>query len=104
MRWVTQLRREVQIYMKDIPGQHGLMAANMNNLYGDGNGYVGNVDLKPETAHTFSVSSDWHDKTKKNWSFKATPYFTYVADYIDAVACSTRLENHVCPEVMGFQR
>jgi iron complex outermembrane receptor protein len=65
-----------------------MMAANMNNTYGDGNGYVGNVNLKPETSHTFSVSSDWHDKYKKNWSFKVTPYLTYVADYIDAVACS----------------
>jgi len=65
-----------------------MMAANMNNTYGDGNGYVGNVNLKPETAHTLSFSSDWHDKAKNNWSFKATPYFTYVDDYIDAVACS----------------
>ena len=65
-----------------------IMAANMNNTYGDGNGYVGNINLKPETAHTFSASSNWHDKLKKNWSFKATPYFTYVTDYIDAVACS----------------
>ena len=65
-----------------------MMAANMNNTYGDGNGYVGNVYLKPETAHTFSASSNWYDKTKKNWSFKVTPYFTYVDDYIDAVACS----------------
>ena len=65
-----------------------MMAANMNNTYGDGNGYVGNVNLKPETSHTFSFSSDWHDKYNKNWSFKATPYFTYITDYIDAVACS----------------
>ncbi len=65
-----------------------MMAANMNNTYGDGNGYVGNVSLKPETAHTLSFSSDWHDETKKYWSFKATPYFTYVDDYIDAVACN----------------
>ena len=65
-----------------------MMAANMNNTYGDGNGYVGNVMLKPETAHTFSASSSWHDKTKKNWSFKVTPYFTYVDNYIDAVVCS----------------
>ena len=65
-----------------------MMAANMNNTYGDGNGYVGNINLKPETSHTFSASSDWHDKNKKNWSFKVTPYLTYVKDYIDAVACS----------------
>ena len=28
------------------------MAMNMINMVGDGNGYVGNVDLKPEVAHT----------------------------------------------------
>ena len=65
-----------------------MMAANMNNTYGDGNGYVGNVSLKPETAHTLSFSSNWHDDEKKAWSLKATPYFTYVDDYIDAVSCS----------------
>jgi len=64
-----------------------MMAANMNNTYGDGNGYVGNINLKPETAHTVSFSSNWHDKVKKYWSFKATPYFTYVDNYIDAVSC-----------------
>ena len=65
-----------------------MMAANMNNTYGDGNGYVGNVNLKPETAHTVSISSGWHDEVEKYWSLKATPYFTYIDDYIDAVACS----------------
>ena len=65
-----------------------MMAANMNNTYGDGNGYVGNINLKPETAHTISFSSDWHDEAKTNWSLKATPYFTYVKDYIDAIECT----------------
>ena len=65
-----------------------MMAANMNNTYGDGNGYVGNINLNPETAHTVSFSSDWHDELMKYWSFIVTPYFTYVDDYIDAVSCS----------------
>ena len=78
-----------------------MMAANMNNTYGDGNGYVGNVNLKPETSHTFSVSSDWHDKYKKNWSFKVTPYLTYVADYIDAVACN-KVEKSCMSRSDGF--
>lgn len=64
------------------------MAMNMNNWFGDGNGYVGNQNLKPETAHTFSFSADWHDAKQDKWQVKATPYFTYVQDYIDAVACS----------------
>jgi iron complex outermembrane receptor protein len=60
------------------------MAALMNNFVGDGNGYFGNVNLKPEVAHTLSVTGDWHDAGKK-WGIKATPYFTKVKDYIDAV-------------------
>ncbi len=64
------------------------MAMNMNNWFGDGNGYVGNQNLKPETAHTFSFSADWHDAKQDKWQVKATPYFTYLQDYIDAVACS----------------
>ncbi|MFX7854016.1 hypothetical protein ABTK08_20910, partial [Acinetobacter baumannii] len=32
----------------------GTMAMTMTNWFGDGNGYVGNIDLKPEVAHTLS--------------------------------------------------
>jgi iron complex outermembrane receptor protein len=64
------------------------MAAVMNNFVGDGNGYIGNVDLKPEKAHTLSATFDWH-AADRNWGFKATPYFTAVQDYIDAVRCTT---------------
>ena len=60
------------------------MAAVMNNFVGDGNGYVGDIDLKPEKAHTVSVSFDWHSPDR-SWEFKATPYYTRVSDYIDAV-------------------
>ncbi|MDP1522125.1 MAG: TonB-dependent receptor [Methylotenera sp.] len=60
------------------------MAALMNNTVGDGNGYFGNVDLKPEKAHTLSATFDWH-ATDREWEFKATPFYTYVTDYIDAV-------------------
>jgi iron complex outermembrane receptor protein len=60
------------------------MAALMNNTAGDGNGYFGNIDLKPEKAHTLSATFDWH-AADRDWEFKATPYYTYVTDYIDAV-------------------
>lgn len=62
----------------------GTMASNMNTWFGDGNGYVGDVDLKPEVAHTLSVSTDWHDSARKSWSITVKPYYTYVEDYIDA--------------------
>ncbi|PKO35359.1 MAG: TonB-dependent receptor [Betaproteobacteria bacterium HGW-Betaproteobacteria-7] len=60
------------------------MAALMNNFVGDGNGYVGNPDLKPEKAHTLSATLDWHAADRR-WEFKATPFYTHVTDYIDAI-------------------
>uniref|UniRef100_Q478B7 TonB-dependent receptor n=1 Tax=Dechloromonas aromatica (strain RCB) TaxID=159087 RepID=Q478B7_DECAR len=59
------------------------MAALMNNFVGDGNGYVGNLDLKPEKAYTASFTFDWH-AADRSWELKATPYYTHVDDYIDA--------------------
>ncbi|PKO47601.1 MAG: TonB-dependent receptor [Betaproteobacteria bacterium HGW-Betaproteobacteria-22] len=64
------------------------MAALMNNTVGDGNGYFGDINLKPEKAHTLSATFDWH-AADRDWEFKATPYFTYVTDYIDAVQWNT---------------
>lgn len=64
------------------------MAALMNNFVGDGNAYIGNLDLKPEVAHTFSTTGDWHAADKTGWGFKATAYLTYVDNFIDAKRCS----------------
>lgn len=61
------------------------MAAVMNNFVGDGNGYLGDVDLKPETAYTASVAFDWH-APDHHWTFTATPFYTHVDNYIDAIA------------------
>ncbi|WP_306605138.1 TonB-dependent receptor [Azonexus sp.] len=60
------------------------MAALMNNFVGDGNGYVGNPDLKPEKAHKLSATFDWHD-AERTHQFKLTPFYTHVTDYIDAM-------------------
>lgn len=62
----------------------GGMAMRMINMAGDGNGYVGNLDLKPEVAHTLSATADWHDAGAKKWGLKVTPYYTAVDDYINA--------------------
>ena len=63
------------------------MAALMNNFVGDGNGYVGNVDLRPEVAHSFSVTGNWQGADAQQWGLTATGYATYVQDYIDARRC-----------------
>lgn len=62
----------------------GGMAMNMVNMAGDGNGYVGDLDLQPETAHTLSASATWHDAQQEQWKLKLSPYYTYVQDYVDA--------------------
>ncbi|MCB4359039.1 TonB-dependent receptor [Quatrionicoccus australiensis] len=67
---------------------NGMMAMTMNNWVNDGNGYRGNLDLKPEVAHTVSFTGDWHGADKNSWGVKATPYYSYVENYIDA-ACDT---------------
>ena len=67
----------------------GGMAMRMINWAGDGNGYVGNLDLDPEVAHTVSATLDWHDATQAKWGLQLTPYYTYIDDYIDAARCST---------------
>lgn len=60
------------------------MAASMNNVVGDGNGYVGNQQLKPETAWTGSATWRWQDEANAS-HIELTPFYTHVADYIDAV-------------------
>lgn len=69
----------------------GSMAMSMNGWFGDFNGYVGDVDLKPEVAHTLSATASWHDAGKRAWSLSVTPYYTYVNDYIDVDRCATTL-------------
>jgi iron complex outermembrane receptor protein len=63
------------------------MATIMNNFVGDGNGYIGNLNLKPEVANTLSATADWHDAAKEVWGLKATPYYTHVQDFVDAKRC-----------------
>ncbi|UCV18901.1 TonB-dependent receptor [Ferribacterium limneticum] len=60
------------------------MAAVMNNFVGDGNGYIGNPELKPEKAYTASATFDFHAPDRR-WEVKATPFYTHVDDYIDAI-------------------
>jgi len=65
----------------------GGMVMRMINLAGDGNGYVGNLDLEPETAHTVSAKMEWNDASQQDWKFSVSPYYTYIDDYIDAGRC-----------------
>jgi iron complex outermembrane receptor protein len=76
------------------------MMASMNNFAGDGNGYLGNPALKPETAHTLSATWDWHSADRAS-QFKLTPYYTLVDDYIDAIAWDGTANKPATPLVPG---
>ena len=73
------------------------MAALMNNLVGDGNGYIGNPDLRPEVAHTLSLTGDWRAPSAEgaptpvapDWQLRANAYLTWIEGYIDAERCTT---------------
>lgn len=81
---LAQKTRSANLY-EAYPWSSWMMAASMNNLVGDGNGYVGNLDLKPEVAHTLSGSLNWRS-ADRDIEASINPYFTRVDDYIDAVA------------------
>lgn len=57
--------------------------ASMINWFGNGLGYIGNLNLKPQTANTVSATTDWHDAAKADWDIKLTPYYTYIEKYIN---------------------
>jgi len=59
----------------------------MIGWHGDGNGYVGNLDLKEETAHTVSLTAAFREPKDKRWEASATAYFTYIENMIDADRC-----------------
>lgn len=61
----------------------GVMAMTMTNWFGDGNGYVGNVELKPEIADSLSATFHWHGIERDSWFVKIAPYYNRVHDYID---------------------
>jgi len=83
---IARKTRSPNLYER-YPWSTFAMAALMNNFVGDGNGYVGNPDLKPEVAHTVSASADWHDASQEEWGLRFNAYATWVEDFIDAKRC-----------------
>ncbi len=62
-----------------MPGQ---MSKNMIGWFGDGNGYMGNLDVDPEVAHNFSITATLKDAADDAWSLSVSPFYSYVDDYI----------------------
>lgn len=87
--------RSPNIYERYSWGR-GSMSSRMIGWFGDGNGYVGNLDLKPEKADTLSAALTLRDGGEEGWFFKVAPYYTHVTDYIDVV----KLQNFT--DMMGM--
>ena len=84
---VARKTRSPSLYER-YPWSTNTMAAGMNNFLGDGNGYLGNPDLKPEVAHTLSGSASWEDATDpQRWGITASAHVTRIHDYVDAGRC-----------------
>ncbi|NUJ80452.1 TonB-dependent receptor plug domain-containing protein [Methylocystis sp. FS] len=75
----------------------GSMATAMVNWFGDLNGYTGNLDLKPEVAHTFGIVGSWIDP-EGNWEARVNPYYSYIENFIDA----DRVSNLTGPSGLVF--
>ncbi|HEY0060658.1 MAG TPA: TonB-dependent receptor [Telluria sp.] len=67
----------------------GTMAMTMTNWFGDGNGYVGQIDLRPEVANTVGMTAHWHGEEANSWFVKVSPYYNRVIDYIDVDVVGT---------------
>lgn len=65
------------------------MTSGMIGWFGDGNYYVGNVALRPETANTISGTVRWRGDAERGWTVRATPYFTSIENYIDVDTLAT---------------
>ena len=64
------------------------MPMSMIGWFADGNGYVGNMDLKMETANNISFTANISDPSDLGaWNVEISPFFSYVEDYIDADLC-----------------
>lgn len=87
--------RAPSLYQR-YPWSTQAMAALMNNFAGDGNGYIGNSNLRPEVAHTLSATADWQavpapdavSGSEPEWQVRGTAYLTQIEHYIDARRCA----------------
>jgi iron complex outermembrane receptor protein len=67
------------------------MTSGMIGWFGDGNYYVGNLALQPETAHTVSGAARWMSRGDRAWELKAAPFVTVIRNYIDVDTLTTTM-------------
>ncbi|MGD9539334.1 TonB-dependent receptor [Methylocystis sp.] len=76
----------------------------MFNWFGDGNGYTGNLNLKPEVAHNVAITGAWRDMSgANNWEARISPFYTYVENYIDGARTGGTFNNFPVGNAYIFQ-
>lgn len=79
---LARKNRAPNLYERYSWGQSA-MATSMIGWYGDGNGYIGDIHLAPETAHTASITYAMAGDTSP-WQWSTNLWYSAVNDYIDA--------------------
>ena len=67
------------------------MASFMIGWFGDAGFYVGNLALKPETGNTVSGTAAFRSHGPRELEVKATPYLTYIQDFVDVNQTGTKV-------------
>ena len=88
--------RSPNLYERYLWVRRSMMSVQMNGWFGDANGYVGNVDLNPEVAHTLSGTLTLHATGRHAGELAITPYVTRVNDYIDVDRCGVIAGGNGC--------
>jgi iron complex outermembrane receptor protein len=67
------------------------MAALMIGWYGDGNAYVGNTALQPESNNVISGSLRLRGRSAHAWQLKVSPYVNLLENFIDVDQLATQM-------------
>ncbi|MGZ8256468.1 MAG: TonB-dependent receptor [Gallionella sp.] len=97
---LAQKTRSPNLYERYAWSTNNFMVMSMNSFAGDGNGYVGNLALKPEVARTLSGSASWHKGS--DYEVKISPFYTHIQDYIGAQLCGATCGQPAAPGVPFF--
>ena len=76
---VARKNRAPNLYERYTWGQ-GMMASSMIGWFADGNGYVGDVDLQPETAHNLAAGYAYETH---HYRLEVEGFYNRIDDYID---------------------
>ncbi|MBV1774257.1 TonB-dependent receptor [Burkholderiaceae bacterium DAT-1] len=84
---VARKTRSPNLYERYTWGR-GQMAMMMTGWFGDGNGYAGNLNLKPEVANTLNASLI-HSASNSDLMIRISPFYTRIKDAIDVDVVGT---------------